>query len=70
MKAVMQKAQELADAIVASDVYRKMKDLEEALQNDDAAAEAVNNMMRKRQRVEDLLTAKGMTLYQELMNGV
>ena len=32
MKQVMQKAQELADAIVASEVYRKMKDLEEALQ--------------------------------------
>ena len=60
MKQVMQKAQELADAVVASDVYRKMKDLEASLQEDDAAAEAVNNMMRKRQRVEDLLTAKGM----------
>ena len=60
MKQVMQKAQELADAIVASDVYRKMKDLEEALQNDEAAAEAVNDMARKRQKVEKLLTEKGM----------
>ena len=60
MRNVMQKAQELADAIVASDVYRKMKEREEILQEDEAAAEAVNNMMRKRQRVEDLLTEKGM----------
>jgi cell fate (sporulation/competence/biofilm development) regulator YlbF (YheA/YmcA/DUF963 family) len=60
MKQVMQKAQELADAIVASEVYRKMKDLEEALQNDEAAAEAVNDMARKRQKVEELLTEKGM----------
>ncbi|MBQ9211994.1 MAG: YlbF family regulator [Clostridia bacterium] len=60
MKQVMQKAQELADAVVASDVYRKMKALEEAMQEDPEAAEAVNQMMRKRQRVEDLLTEKGM----------
>ena len=60
MKKVMQKAQELADAIAASDVYRRMKKLEEALQEDEEAAEAVNHMMRKRQRVEDLLTEKGM----------
>ena len=60
MLMVMQKAQELADAVAASDVYRKMKEAENELQEDDAAAEAVNNMIRKRQRVEDLLTAKGM----------
>ena len=56
----MQKAQELADAIVASDVYRRMKELEEAVQDDEDAAEKVNNLMRKRQRVEELLTSKGM----------
>lgn len=60
MKNVMQKAQELADAIAESDVYLRMKALEEEMQQDEAAAEAVNNMMRKRQRVEDLLTRKGM----------
>ena len=60
MLQVMRKAQELADAIVASDVYQNMKKLEEVLQNDDAAAETVNNLMRKRQQVEDLLTEKGM----------
>ena len=60
MKNVMQKAQELADAIAASDVYLRMKEMEEVMQEDEDAAEAVNNMMRKRQRVEDLLTSKGM----------
>ena len=56
MKNVMQKAQELADAVAASDVYRKMKELEKAVEEDPDAAEAVNALMRKRQRVEDLLT--------------
>ena len=60
MKMVMAKAQELADAIVASDVYKRMKDMEDEMLNDAIAAEAVNNTMRKRQRVEDLLTTKGM----------
>ena len=60
MKNVMQKAQELADAVAASDVYRKMKELEKAVEEDPDAAEAVNALMRKRQRVEDLLTEKGM----------
>ncbi len=60
MKQVMQKAQELADAIAASDIYHRMKEKEAELQEDEAAAEAVNRLMRKRQRVEDLLTAKGM----------
>ena len=60
MQNVMQKAQELAEAIAASDVFLKMKMLEEAVQQDDAATKAVNNLMGKRQRVEDLLSSKGM----------
>lgn len=60
MKNVMQKAQELADAVAASDVYLRMKELEKAVEEDPDAAEAVNALMRKRQRVEDLLTEKGM----------
>ena len=60
MKNVMQKAQELADAIAASDVYRKMKELEEEVQTDGDAVEKVSRLMEKRQRVEDLLTSKGM----------
>ena len=57
---VMQKAQELADAIKASGTYLEMKRLEDELLEDEEAAEAVNNLMRKRQRVEDLLSSKGM----------
>ena len=60
MKQVMQKAQELADAIVASNIYRNMKKMEDDLQNNKAAAEAVGKVMEKRQRVEDLLTEKNM----------
>ena len=60
MVQVMQKAQELADAIVKSDVYTRMKEKEEILQEDEAAADAVNKLARCRQRVEDLLTEKGM----------
>ena len=60
MKDVMQKAQELAEAILASDVYRKMKELEETVQADPGAAEKVGILMEKRQRVENLLTSKGM----------
>jgi len=60
MEDVLKKAEELADAIAASETYLKMKSLEEALQEDEEASEAVNNLMRKRQRVEDLLTEKGM----------
>ena len=57
---VMQKAQELADALKASGTYLEMKRLEDELLEDEEAAEAVNNLMRKRQRVEDLLSSKGM----------
>lgn len=60
MQQVMKKAQELADAIASSDIYLHMKEMEEALQDDEEAAEAVKNLMRKRQRVQDLLTEKGM----------
>ncbi len=60
MKNVMQKAQELADAVVASDVYTKMKDLEEEVQNDETAAAAMQKMIEKRKIVEDVLTKKNM----------
>lgn len=60
MKNVMQKAQELADAVVASDVYTKMKALEEEVQNDEAAASAMQKMIEKRKIVEDVLTTKNM----------
>ncbi len=60
MRNVMQKAQELADAIVESDVYTKMKDLEEEVQNDETAAAAMQKMISRRKAVEDVLTTKNM----------
>ncbi len=60
MKNVMQKAQELADAVVASDVYTRMKALEEEVQNDEEAAAAMQKMIEKRKIVEDVLTTKNM----------
>jgi len=60
MRNVMQKAQELAEAILASDVYTKMKELEETVQSDESAALAVSNMIAKRKKVEDVLSEKDM----------
>ncbi len=60
MQNVMKKAQELAEAIAASDIYRNMKKLENDLQEDAQAAESVQYLAEKRQEVEDLLTSKAM----------
>ena len=60
MDQVMTKAQELAEAISESETYLHMKALENALSEDAEAAELVNATARARQRVEDLLTEKGM----------
>ena len=60
MKNVMAKAQELAEAISRSDVYLRMKEQETAVERDEAASAAVQRMIAKRQRVEELLSQKGM----------
>lgn len=60
MRNVMQKAQELAEAILASDVCVKMKDLEEKVQKDEAAANAMGKMIEKRQAVENILSSANM----------
>ena len=60
MQQVMQKAQELAEAILESEVYTHMKDIEEKAQSDPEASAALNDMMEKRKRVEDILTSKNM----------
>lgn len=60
MQNVMKKAQELAEAIAESDIYRNMKKLENDLQEDAQAAESVQYLAAKRQEVEELLTSKGM----------
>ena len=60
MKNVLEKAQELAEAVSRSDVYLRMKEKEAEVEQDEAASAAVQRMIAKRQRVEELLTKKGM----------
>ena len=60
MNDVMAKAQELADAVSRSDVYLQMKEKEAMVEADEIAASAIQRMAAKRQRVEDLLSQKGM----------
>lgn len=60
MNNVMTKAQELAEAVSRSDVYLRMKEKEAEVEADEAASAAIRRMADKRQRVEDLLSQKGM----------
>ena len=60
MDEVMKKAEELAQAILASDLYNRMRDLEEEVQADPEAAGALQDMVEKRKRVEDLLSSRNM----------
>ena len=53
-------AQELAEAVVASDLYTRMKQLEEEVAQDPEASGAMNNMIAKRKRVEEVLSTKNM----------
>lgn len=56
----MQKAQELAEAILDSDIYRKMKEQESEVQRDPDAAEVLGEMIEKRNRVETILSSTNM----------
>jgi cell fate (sporulation/competence/biofilm development) regulator YlbF (YheA/YmcA/DUF963 family) len=56
----MTKAQELAEAILESEVYRKMKQQEIAVRRDPEAAGALGDMIEKRQRVETILSSAEM----------
>ena len=60
MRNVMQKSQELAEAVVASDIYTRMKQLEEEVEQDAEAAAAMHTMVEKRRRVEEVLSTKNM----------
>ena len=60
MREVMNKAQELAEAILDSEVYQKMKDQENAVRKDPEAAKAMGDMIEKRQRVETVLSSANM----------
>ena len=55
MREVMMKAQALAEAIVASETYKTMHDLEEQVTKDENATALIAAYMEKRQSVELLL---------------
>ena len=60
MRNVMMKAQYLAEAIVDSEIYRKMKQLEGEVRHDPEASAALEKMQDRRKKVEDLLTSVDM----------
>lgn len=57
MREVMMKAQALAEAILHSDIYTNMHELEEMVTQDEAAAALIAAYMEKRSNVELLLRA-------------
>ena len=60
MREVMQKAQELAEAIVESSVYQRMHAAELQVNKDEAAVKAVAEFVEKRQAVENVLAQSDM----------
>ena len=60
MRDVMMKAQELAEAILNSETYTKMKKLEGEVRHDETAARLLSDMIEKRQAVESILSSAGM----------
>ena len=60
MRTVMMKAQELAESILDSEIYQKMKHQENAVRRDPEAAKALGDMIEKRNRVENILSAADM----------
>ena len=60
MRNVMMKAQELAEAILDSETYQKMKQQENDVRRDPDAARALSDMIEKRNKVEEILSAANM----------
>lgn len=60
MQNVMHKAQELAEAILESNVYQRMHAAEMQVNKDEAAVKAVSDFVEKRQTVENLLASNNM----------
>lgn len=60
MRNVMMKAQELAEAILDSETYRKMKQQENEVRQDPDATKALGDMIEKRNRVETILSSNDM----------
>ena len=60
MREVMQKAQELAEAIVESSIYQRMHATELQVNKDEEAVRAVSEFVEKRQAVETVLAQSDM----------
>ena len=60
MRNVMMKAQELAEAILDSEVYTRMKQQENDVKRDPEAGIALSDMIEKRSRVENILSSANM----------
>ena len=60
MRNVMNKAQELAEAILDSECYKDMKKTEAEMRRDPEAAAALGEMIEKRNRVENILASADM----------
>jgi len=60
MRNVMLKAQELAEAILESEMYQKMKSAEADMRRDPEAARALSDMIEKRGKVEEILSSANM----------
>ncbi len=60
MRNVMMKAQELAEAILDSEVYTRMKQQESDVKRDPGAGAALSDMIEKRSRVENILSSANM----------
>ena len=60
MREVMMKAQELAEAILDRETYQKMKQQENDVRRDPDAARALSDMIEKRNKVEEILSAANM----------
>ena len=60
MRDVMNKAQELAEAILDSEIYKEMKRTEAEMRRDPEAAAALGEMIEKRNRVENILASADM----------
>ena len=60
MRNVMMKTQELAEAILESEVYQKMKLREREAQQNEEASAVLQDMIDKRHRVEEILSSADM----------
>ena len=60
MRSVMMKAQELAEAILDSEIYQKMKKQENEVKRNPSSAKALSDMIETRSRVETILSSTDM----------